>query len=208
MKQHSLKATPATKFNKKKIGIVLLALATVALCIFGGYFLYRKSQEKKAEVLYNQARAKLKSDDEEERSEAIAKLKDIHKKYPKTNGGNKALYHAGIAHYDTEEYTEAIEAFKASNYNTPSRQKCLGDCYYKLGQLEEALSHYDNAIKVPDVFGVRRDCLEKMMAIAKKLNDNARELRYLELFCEDYPNESGSNFHEIRKETLKATFQS
>ena len=196
------------KFNKKKIGIVLLALATVALCIFGGYSLYRKNQEKKAKALYNEVRLRLKSDDEEEKKEAIAKLKEIHQKYPKTKSGNQALYDVGCTYYDAKEYRAAIEAFQESNYAEPSRQKRLGDCFYKLKEQEEALLHYQKVIDLPDTLGLRKDCLENMVNIAKALKDETKELEYLELFCKDYSDGSvNSDFehnYEIRKEALKA----
>ncbi|GGK24763.1 TPR repeat-containing protein YpiA [Caldalkalibacillus thermarum] len=101
---------------------------------------------------------------------AADKIRQVLKHYPE----EKVLYQAlGEIYYDQKEYALALLNFKKGTH-TPLAK--LADCYAHIGQLEEALTHYEQALKqqkTPDVlFGAG--------FVALRLEEWERAVQYLQ----------------------------
>lgn len=109
-------------------------------------------------------------------------LDAIIKEYPGTDAANIALAYKGIALYDAERYTEAIEALKGFSsrdaYVAPSVMRLIGDCYVQLEKYQEAADAYLKAAAMAKNDAISPSCLIKAGHVFEKLGqkDKALEL--------------------------------
>lgn len=79
---------------------------------------------------------------------------DIIDNYGGTNAGNLAHYYAGMAYLNLKDYQNAIEQLDAyagaDEMTGPLAKGGIGDAFVQLGQQEEALKYYEQAVSMSD----------------------------------------------------------
>lgn len=160
------------------IGVLVIALAIIA---YNRFIL----QPKKAQAVEQMAQAErwfeageyelsINGDDNS------LGFDDIIASYGSKAG--KAVYlYDGVAKYHTGDYEGALSALKKYSGKDPimlgRAQACIGDTYVELGELENALSWYQKAVKTSDN-AFAAGYLIKAGIVAEELGDNAKALSF------------------------------
>lgn len=158
----------------------ILIVVTAIVVIVGGYLAYRNLiiKPKQKEVIAQMAQAEWQF---ERDSFALALANpgagypgfaDIVKQYAGTDGGNAALYYAGICCLNMGQFDAAIsylEDFSASGELTPAmKYGALGDAYAEKGDLDKALGLYKKAANETDNEVITPYYLKKVAMLSEK----------------------------------------
>ncbi|WP_029034783.1 tetratricopeptide repeat protein [Salinimicrobium terrae] len=124
-------------------------------------------------------------------------FEDIIENYGSTNAGNLALYYAGMAYLNTNQYQQAIEALddfeSGDQILAPLAKGGIGDAFLQLDQPEEALGYYEEAAKMRDNNFTTPRFLMKAAVTAIKLGDGATAEKYLTRIQKEYPDSVEAN---------------
>ena len=111
--------------------------------------------------------------------------------YGSTKAGNRAKYCAGIICLRQGEYQRAIdylESYKLKDDFTPILAKVMiGDAYYELDNVKEAVNYYEKAAKMDDNEITAPYALFKAGLGYMKLGDNAKANEVFTQIKEKYP---------------------
>ena len=116
----------------------------------------------------------------------------VTEEYGGTAAGNMANYYAGTAYLNTGKYQEAINYLdKFDGKGTvlgPIAQGAIGDAFVQLNQLDNALEHYDKAVKMDaeDQFTAPK-YLQKAGVVLLSLNNKEKALEYFTRIKENFP---------------------
>jgi tetratricopeptide (TPR) repeat protein len=115
---------------------------------------------------------------------------DIIEDYGSTKPGNLANYYAGICYLKMGQYEDAISYlndFSTSSLAGPMAKGALGDAYAESGDMDNALSAYEEAADMDDNDLTTPIFLFKAGLVAEELGDNDRAVRLFGKLKEDYP---------------------
>ena len=142
--------------NKKLLTGAIVAILVVVAAIFG-IRAYNNSRQATAEEEIFAAEQWFAMDSLQLAMKGNAMhmgFEAIADEYGSTKTGNRAKYLAGIICLRQGEYQRAIdylESCKLNDYFTPIFAKVLiGDAYYELGNVKEAVNYYEKAAKMDD----------------------------------------------------------
>ena len=135
---------------------------------------------------------------------------DIIDSYGGTKAGNLANYYAGICYLRTGDYESAIEHLEAFDGNDKMvgavAKGATGDAYAELGELDNALSNYKEAVEHSDNNFTAPIYLMKAGKIAEELDDYSTAKKLYERIKKDFPETTeGQNIDKyLAKVTLLA----
>ena len=144
------------KNQKNLLRIVTIVVGLIAL-VFGVQNLYLKPLEKEANVEMYMAEIYFQKDSFNLALEGDGQylgFLDIADEYGLTNAGELANYYAGICYLNMSDYDNAIEYL--SQYSSDDiilsslALGCIGDAYVELGDLDEGLDYYEDAVNNSD----------------------------------------------------------
>tara|TARA_B100001540_G_scaffold305412_1_gene316305 strand:- start:1043 stop:1723 length:681 start_codon:yes stop_codon:yes gene_type:complete len=142
--------------QKNLLRIVTIVVGLIAL-VFGVQNLYLKPLEKEANVEMYMAEIYFQKDSFNLALEGDGQylgFLDIADEYGLTNAGELANYYAGICYLNMSDYDNAIEYL--SQYSSDDiilsslALGCIGDAYVELGDLDEGLDYYEDAVNNSD----------------------------------------------------------
>ena len=115
---------------------------------------------------------------------------DIIDEYDGTKAANLARYSAGMAYLNMQQYQEAIdhlENFSSDDTVLGALAKGgIGDAFTQLGQLDDALSYYENAYQYDDNKYTTPRFLYKAGITALELNQKDKALSCFQRIKDDY----------------------
>ena len=122
---------------------------------------------------------------------------DIIENYGSTDAGNLALYYAGMAYLNTNQYQQAIDAlddFESDDQIlAPLATGGIGDAFLQLNQPEEALGYYEEAATMKENNFTTPKFLLKAAVTAIKLGDGQTAEEYLTRIQNEYPDSVEAN---------------
>ena len=142
--------------QKNLLRIVTVVVGLIAL-VFGVQNLYLKPLEKEANIEMYMAEIYFQKDSFNLALEGDGQylgFLDIADEYGLTNAGDLANYYAGICYLNMSDYDNAIEYL--SQYSSDDiilsslALGCIGDAYVELGDLDEGLDYYEDAVNNSD----------------------------------------------------------
>lgn len=111
--------------------------------------------------------------------------------YGSTKAGNRAKYCAGISYLRLGDYNKAIDylkSYKGKDDFTPILAKVLiGDAYYELKDVKEAVSYYEKAANMDDNEITAPYALFKAGLAYMNLGDNKKALELFKQIKTKYP---------------------
>jgi predicted negative regulator of RcsB-dependent stress response len=139
--------------NQKLITTAILAVVIAVGGYFGYKFFYLEPREQTAqeEMFFAQNFFETDSLDWALNGDGVHYgMIDIIDHFRGTKAANLAHYYVGVIYLKKGQYEDAIDYLKKFRSNdlilTPLVKSLLGDCYAELGDMKEALSHYEKAI--------------------------------------------------------------
>lgn len=142
--------------QKNLLRTVTIVVGLIAL-VFGVQNLYLKPLEKEANIEMYMAEMYFQKDSFNLALEGDGQylgFLDIANEYGLTNAGELANYYAGICYLNMSDYDNAIEYL--SQYSSDDiilsslALGCIGDAYVELGDLDEGLDYYEDAVNNSD----------------------------------------------------------
>ena len=126
---------------------------------------------------------------------------DIIDEYGGTKAANLANYSAGMAYLNMQQYDEAIkhlENFKSDDAILGALAKGgIGDSFMQLGQPDEALGYYEQAIKHSENQFTTPKFLYKAGITALELKNNEKALGYFRRIKEEYPDSNEASTIDV-----------
>ena len=126
---------------------------------------------------------------------------DIIDEYSGTKAANLANYSAGMAYLNMQQYDEAIkhlENFKSDDAILGALAKGgIGDSFMQLGQPDEALGYYEQAIKHSENQFTTPKFLYKAGITAMELKNNEKALGYFRRIKEEYPDSNEASTIDV-----------
>ena len=179
--------------NKKLLTGIIVAILVVVAAIFG-IRAYNNSRQATAEEEIFAAEQWFAMDSLQLAMKGNAMhmgFEAIADEYGSTKAGNRAKYCAGIICLRQGEYQRAIdylESCKLKDDFTPILAKVLiGDAYYELDNVKEAVNYYEKAAKMDDNEITAPYALFKAGMAYMKLGDNAKANEAFTQIKEKYP---------------------
>lgn len=183
-------------FEENKLRIT--AAAIIIAAIVGGYFaytqLYLGPQEEEAQAELYHAQQHFSNDSLQKAIQGDGQhlgFLDIAADYGATQAGNLANYYAGVSYLQLKEYKNAIRLLDEFSTDDPIlsvlQKGAIGDAFMELGQTEEALDYYDEAIEESDNDFVVPFFLKKAGLTAELAGDFEEAQEYFEEIKDDYP---------------------
>ena len=179
--------------NKKLLTGAIVAILVVIAAIFG-IRAYNNSRQATAEEEIFAAEQWFAMDSLQLAMKGNAMhmgFEAIADEYGSTKAGNRAKYCAGIICLRQGEYQRAIdylESCKLKDDFTPILAKVLiGDAYYELDNVKEAVNYYEKAAKMDDNEMTAPYALFKAGMGYMKLGDNAKANEAFTQIKEKYP---------------------
>ncbi|MBP5240485.1 MAG: tetratricopeptide repeat protein [Bacteroidales bacterium] len=179
--------------NKKLLTGIIVAILVVVAAIFG-IRAYNNSRQATAEEEIFAAEQWFAMDSLQLAMKGNAMhmgFEAIADEYGSTKAGNRAKYCAGIICLRQGEYQRAIdylESCKLKDDFTPILAKVLiGDAYYELDNVKEAVNYYEKAAKMDDNEMTAPYALFKAGMGYMKLGDNANANEAFTQIKEKYP---------------------
>ena len=179
--------------NKKLLTGIIVAILVVVAAIFG-IRAYNNSRQATAEEEIFAAEQWFAMDSLQLAMKGNAMhmgFEAIADEYGSTKAGNRAKYCAGIICLRQGEYQRAIdylESCKLKDDFTPILAKVLiGDAYYELDNVKEAVNYYEKAAKMDDNEMTAPYALFKAGMGYMKLGDNAKANEAFTQIKEKYP---------------------
>ena len=133
--------------NKKYINWALIAIAILALLAGGYIYLHNKGLEEAKDKI-GEADIEQMQGDQDKALKSFEKVADEFS----NNVGERAHLNAAEILYQKGEYEKAakhLEEYSAKgNLIGPASKSLLGDCYVNLKKYDQAMSAYDQAIKL------------------------------------------------------------
>lgn len=172
------------KHNRTKIAIIAAAIVVVLLMI-GGWFIYDRNYENKADGLYQAAFPLEKSGDPTQIQSAVKQYRDLVAQYPRSNAAIFASYRLGNLYLKVGRYDDAIVYYngfldKASRNNDLSTLvlSALGAAYEAKKDLKKALEYYEKAIITPVDNGFAATNYLNAARIYEEMSNKAKALDY------------------------------
>ena len=117
-------------------------------------------------------------------------LLDVIEEYKGTKAANLATYAAGMSYLNLQQYQDAIshlEAYKSNDAMLGSLAKGgIGDAFAQLGQPEDALGYYEDAVQHDDNEFTAPRFLLKAGITALELGQIPKALEYFQRIKDDY----------------------
>lgn len=180
--------------NKKALIIILCAIVVVigGICIYN--FWYMPSQEKAAEDEMYAAEQYFMNNDYDKALKGDGKhvgLIAVSEDYSSTKHGKLASFYVGRIYLEQGKYQQAIdylEKFSPKDNFLASQSKALvGDAYWELNQLDNAIKYYEEASKIKPNNFTTPAILMKLGAAYEVKGDNQKALDCYNLIKTDYP---------------------
>ena len=126
---------------------------------------------------------------------------DIIDEYKGTKTANLANYSAGMAYLNLQQYDEAIkhlEAFSSDDAILGALAKGgIGDAFVQLGQAEDALGYYEQAVSHDDNNYTTPKFLYKAGAMALELGQNDKALQFFQRIKDDFSTSDEANTIDV-----------
>ena len=171
--------------NQKQITAGLLTLVIVVGGYFGYKFLYLEPREKMAqeEMLFAQNFFEIDSLNWALNGNGIHYgFIDIIDNFRGTRASNLAHYYVGVIYLQKGQFRDAIDYLKKFRSKdlilAPMTRALIGDCYAELGDMKEALSHYERAISSHENDMVTPMVLMKAAALCDIQGDYQKALNF------------------------------
>ena len=143
--------------NQKSLTIIILAIVAIVGAYLGYERFYVAPQESEAQSQMYVAEQYFEKDSFRLALNGDGNylgFNEIVENYGITKSANLAHYYAGICNLQLGNYQDAIEALGKFSSNdemlAPVAVGAIGDAYLELGKLEEAASHYLQAVKLSE----------------------------------------------------------
>jgi len=134
--------------NKKYINWALIAIAVLALLAIGYIYGIRNPNQEKAKKMIGDADLELLQGDQDK---ALTDYEKVAAEFGNKTG-ERAHLNAAILLYQKGEYEKAVKHLEdyssEGNLIGPASKSLMGDCYVNLKKLDQAMSAYDQAIKM------------------------------------------------------------
>lgn len=134
---------------------------------------------------------------------------DIIENYDNTPAAKLAIYSAGMAYLNLNDYDNAIyylDQFEGEDILLSALSKgSIGDAFVEIGQLEDAFDYYIEASEVSDNLFSTPKYLYKAAITGSKIGKTQKAIDILKRIKKDFPESDQSNFVEVqigRLETL------
>lgn len=118
-------------------------------------------------------------------------FEDVIDQYGSTKAGNLALYYAGMAYLNTNQYQKAIDKLEDFESDdeilAPLAKGAIGDAFLQLEQPEEALDYYEQAANMRSNNFTTPKFLMKAAVTAIQLNKGEVAEKHLTKIKEEYP---------------------
>ena len=115
---------------------------------------------------------------------------DIISEYPGTKAANLANYSAGMAYLNMQKYQEAIDFLEDFSSNDailgPLAKGGLGDAFMQLGQTDDALEYYEEAIALSTNSYTTPKFLYKAGLTALELKQNEKAAKYFQRIKDEF----------------------
>jgi predicted negative regulator of RcsB-dependent stress response len=171
--------------NQKHITTAVLAVVILVGGYFGYKFLYLEPREKAAQedLFFAQNYFEIDSLNWALNGDGINYgMLDVIDNYKGTKAANLAHYYTGIIYLKKGLFEEAISYLKKFKSNelilTPLVRSSIGDCYAELGDMQEALSHYEKAASSHKNDMVTPMVLMKAAVLCNLQNDYQKALMF------------------------------
>ena len=122
-------------------------------------------------------------------------ISSFQKQIDKDKDLDEAYRGQGIAYYELGEYEKAISAFQKALENgaekTSTIHSFLGASYLQLEEYELSLNAYENALATKDITdALKQEAQFNIIAIYEKLGNWEEAKKQMELYVEQYPDDS------------------
>ena len=139
--------------NKKIIFICAGVVAVVAAFVLSYLFIYRNPRLQNSWGAYNKVLLQSMKGEIND-STAAQEYQKVSTNFSSMPAGNVAALAAAQTYYDVKNYSAAIKLLEKLDLSEPvlqSRAKALlGDCYVNTDKFDQAISAFDQAIKIAD----------------------------------------------------------
>jgi tetratricopeptide (TPR) repeat protein len=133
---------------------------------------------------------------------------DIIDEYGITKSANLANYYAGISYLKTGQYQQSIEYLEDFKVNDkilePEKLGAIGDAYMEMGDIEEALDYYNQAIKEDENQFTTPLYMSKAAFAYERMEKYDEAIELYESIKLEYPNSTQSEEADKSIARLKA----
>ena len=171
--------------NQKRLTMVVLAVLIAVGGYFGYKFLYLEPRERTAqeEIFFAQKYFEIDSLNLALNGDGVNYgMLDIIDNFRGTKAANLAHFYVGAIYVKKGQYEDAIDYLRKFRSNdlifTPMARALIGDCYAELGNMKEALSHYERAVSSHENDMVTPAVLMKAAALCDLQQDYQKALKF------------------------------
>jgi predicted negative regulator of RcsB-dependent stress response len=179
--------------NQKHITTAVVAVVIAVGGYFGYKFLYLEPREKSAQedMFFAQNYFEIDSLNWALNGDGVRYgMIDIIDNYGRTKAANLAHYYVGVIYLKKGQYEDAIDylkKFKSTDLIlTPMVRALIGDCYAELGDMKEALSHYEKAVSSYENDMITPMILMKAAALCDLQQDYQKALKFYTRIRNEY----------------------
>ncbi len=179
--------------HKKPIVIAASVVAVLILLLVGIKFWYLPSQEQEAEDQIYHAQMYFSQDSINKaiHGDVTAPgFEAIADEYSWSPAGNLANYYLGLCYYDKKDYQKAIDYLSKFNAGdvliSPNATGVMGDAELQLGNKEQALQDYLEAVKRSNNTFTCPIYLKKAAFVCEMLGDNSQAVNLYERIKTEY----------------------
>lgn len=195
--------------NKNSLTIILVAIVVILGGFFGYIKLYKQPREVDAKNVLWKAEYYFKKDsfnlaiNGDGTNPGFLQIAD---EYSGTEAGDMALYYLGVCYLNTGQYEAAIENFESTELedeiiSVMAIGQC-GDAHIELGQTDEAISKYEEAIAKSDNGFTAPLYLKKAALAYEDKGDYGKAAEYYQKIYDDYENSTEGD--DIQKYLVRA----
>ena len=182
---------------EKNKNVLILGLGILAALIVGGYFLLGSNSEKekeaqleiyKAQYYFNKDSLNLAAKGD---GVSITGMEDVAEEYSGTKAGNLANFYNGVIQLKQGNYELAIDYLKEFDSDDLLVQaraySLIGDANMELGNTDEAISAYKNAVDYKPNSAYTPGYLMKLTTALESNGNNEEALKAYKRIVDEFP---------------------
>jgi len=207
--QYLGKTSNYVRQNKRSLTIILGAIVVILAGFYGYLKLYKQPRETDAKNVMWKAEYYFRKDSFNlaiNGDGANPGFLQIADEYSGTEAGDLALYYLGVCYLNTGEYQAAIDNFE----NTEPEDEIIsvmaigqcGDAYMELGQTDEAIAKYEEAVEKNDNEFTAPLYLKKAALAYEDKGDYGKAAEYYQRIYDNY--ENSAEGEDIQKYLVRA----
>ncbi|MFZ5554213.1 MAG: tetratricopeptide repeat protein [Bacteroidota bacterium] len=207
--QYTNKTVSYIRQNKRSLAIIGGAIVVILVGFYGYLKLYKQPLEAEAKNVMWKAEYYFRVDsfnlaiNGDGTNPGFLQIAD---EYSGTEAGDLALYYLGVCYLNTGQYEAAIENFESTDLeddilSVMAIGQC-GDAYIELGNIDEAIAKYEEAIEKNENGFTTPLYLKKAALAYEDKNDFAKAAEYYQRIYDEY--ESSAEGDDIQKYLVRA----